>query len=196
VRLIAVPAAERIAQVRSGELDAGFVRNGTAVAGVELLPAWNEPLAVALPAAHALASEPIVHRPQLRDLPLRLIPREDNAAFHDLITRACTDAGFDPLLGPAFTNAQDTLAELGIGSPSWTVLYVSAVDRLPVGRIAFRPLAGRTAHTYLAVPPGPPSLTLRLLLHACAANRVTTSGPVGSRRGRPRQRPSTAQWGA
>jgi DNA-binding transcriptional LysR family regulator len=169
VRLVAASAAERIAQVRSGGLDAAFVRNATAVAGVELLPMWGEPLAVALPATHCLAAEPIVHLPQLRDLPLRLIPREDNAAFHDLIIRACVDAGFDPLPGPAFTNVQDTLAEIGNGRSSWTVLYASAVDQVPVRRIAFRRLAGLTAHTYLAVSPGPPSRPLRLLLHACAA---------------------------
>jgi LysR substrate binding domain len=121
------------------------------------------------PATHCLAAEPIVHLPQLRDLPLRLIPREDNAAFHDLIIRACVDAGFDPLPGPAFTNVQDTLAEIGNGRSSWTVLYASAVDQVPVRRIAFRRLAGLTAHTYLAVSPGPPSRPLRLLLHACAA---------------------------
>jgi len=169
VRLIAAPAAERVARVRSGELDAAFVRNATAVAGVELLPTWDEPLAVALPATHSLAAEPVVHLQQLRDLPLRLAPREDNAPFHDLITRACADAGFDPPPGPAFTNAQDTLAEIGTGPASWTVLYASAIDQLPLRRIAFRPLADLTADTYLAVPHGPPSPSLRHLLHACAA---------------------------
>jgi DNA-binding transcriptional LysR family regulator len=169
VRLVAAPARQRIAQVRSDVLDAAFVRSVSAVAGVELLPMWDEPLAVALPATHPLAAEPLVHLPQLRDLPLRLAPRDDNAPFHDLITRACADAGFDPVLGPAFTNAQDTLAEIGTGPPSWTVFYASAVEQLPARRIAFRPLAGLTAHTYLAVPPGPPAPALRLLLHACAA---------------------------
>lgn len=168
VRLVAATAGERLEQVRSGRLDAAFVRNAGAVAGVELLPMWDEPLAVALPAAHPLAAEPAVTLPQLRDLPLRIVPREDNAGFRDLIERACADAGFDPLPGPAFTNPQDTLAEICTGPPAWTVLYASAAAQLAVRRVAFRPLDGLTARTYLAVPPGPPSCTLRLLLRACA----------------------------
>jgi DNA-binding transcriptional LysR family regulator len=168
VRLVAATAGERLEQVRSGRLDAAFVRNPGAVASVELLPMWDEPLAVALPAAHPLAAEPAVTLPQLRDLPLRIVPREDNAGFRDLIERGCVDAGFDPLPGPTFTNLQDTLAEIGTGPPSWTVLYASAAAQLAVRRVAFRPLDGLTAHTCLAVPPGPPSPTLRLLLRACA----------------------------
>ena len=70
--------------------------------------------------------------------------------------------------GPAFTNPQDTLAEIGTGPPSWTLLYASAAAQLAVRRVAFRPLGGLTAHTCLAVPPGPPTSALRLLLRACA----------------------------
>ncbi len=168
VRLVAATAGERVEQVRSGRLDAAFVRNAGPVAGVELLPMWDEPLAVALPAAHPLAAEPAVTLPQLRDLPLRIVARQDNARFRDLIEQACIDAGFDPLPGPSFTNAQDTLAEIGTGPSSWTVLYASAAAQLVVRRVAFRPLEGLTAHTYLAVPPGPPSPMVRLLLGACA----------------------------
>jgi len=40
---------------------------------------------------------------------------------------------------------------------------------MPAGRVAFRPLAGLTAQTCLAVLPGPPAPALRRLLDACAA---------------------------
>lgn len=168
VRLVAAPARQRLAHVRSGLLDAAFVRNVSAADGVELLPLWREPLVVALPATHPLAAEPIVRLTALRDtaLPLRLVPREVNRPFHDLIIEACRAAGFEPNLGPAFTNVQDTLAEIGAGPPSWTVLYQRAAEQLPVRRIAFRRLAAPTAQTFLAVPPGVPTPTLRLLLDA------------------------------
>jgi DNA-binding transcriptional LysR family regulator len=169
VRLVAAPAKQRIAHVRSGLLDAAFVRNLDGADGVELLPMWGEPLVVALPATHPLAAEPVIRLLALRDLPLRLASREANRPFHDLITEACRAAGFDPLVGPAFTNAQDTLAEIGSGPPSWTVFYESAAKQLPVRRIAYRRLAAPTAQTFLAVPPGAPTPTLRLLLDACAA---------------------------
>lgn len=178
VRLVAATAGERLEQVRSGRLDAAFVRNAGAVAGVEFLPMWDEPLAVALPAGHPLAAESAVTLPQLRDLPLRIVPRQDNAGFRDLIERACIDAGFDPLPGPSFTNAQDTLAEIGTGPSSWTVLYASAAAQLTVRRVAFRALDGLTAHTRLAVSPGPPSPMLRLLLSACAT--ASTQAPMAA----------------
>jgi DNA-binding transcriptional LysR family regulator len=169
VRLVSAPGAERIARVRAGELDAAFVRAVTAVPGVELLPMWQDPLTVALPAAHPLAGRPAIQLAQLSGIPLRLAPRQDNPPFHDLIVGACADAGFEPLPGPPFTTPQDTLAEIGAGPPAWTVLYTAAADLLPVRRVAFRPLAGLTAETCLAVPPGPPGPALRRLLDACAS---------------------------
>ena len=168
VRLVSAPGAERIARVRSGELDAAFVRALTTAAGVELLPMWQDLLTVALPATHPLAAHPAIQLPQLSGIPLRLAPRQDNPPFHDLILGACADAGFDPLPGPPFTTPQDTLAEIGAGPPAWTVLYTAAADLMPVRRVAFRPLAGLTAQTCLAVPPGPPGPALRHLLNACA----------------------------
>jgi DNA-binding transcriptional LysR family regulator len=174
VRLVSVPVAERIARVRAGELDAAFVRAVTTAPGVELLPMWQDPLTVALPAAHPLAAQPTVHLLQLSGIPLRLAPRQDNPPFHDLVLGACADAGFEPLPGPPFTTAQDTLAEIGAGPPAWTVLYTAAVGLMPVYRVALRPLAGLTAQTCLAVPPGPPGPALRHLLAACVSASTTT----------------------
>ena len=85
VRLISAPAAERIAQVRSGELDAAFVRAVTAAPGIELLPTWQDPLTIALPATHPLAAQPTIQLAQLSAIPLRLAPRQHNPPFHDLI---------------------------------------------------------------------------------------------------------------
>ncbi len=168
VRLVSAPLAERIGQVRAGELDAAFARCVTTASGVELLPVWQDPLTVALPATHPLAAQPVIQLPQLSGIPLRLAPRWDNPPFHDLILSACAAAGFEPLPGPPFTTPQDALAEIGTGPPTWTVLYTAAADLLPARRVAFRSLAGLTAQTCLAVPPGPPSPALRHLLAACA----------------------------
>jgi DNA-binding transcriptional LysR family regulator len=169
VRLVSAPAAERVARVRAGELDAAFVRAATTAPGVELLPMWPEPLTIALPATHPLAAQPSIQLSQLSGIPLHLAPRQDNPPFHDLILGACADAGFEPLPGPPFTTTQDTLAEIGTGPPAWTVFYTAAADLMPAHRVGFRPLAGLTAQTFLAVPPGPPGPALRHLLDACAS---------------------------
>ena len=63
VRLVSAPVAERLARVRSGQLDVAFVRAVTTAPGVELLPIWHDPLTVALPAAHPLAAQPARPRP-------------------------------------------------------------------------------------------------------------------------------------
>jgi DNA-binding transcriptional LysR family regulator len=73
---------------------------------LELILVWTDPLVVALPAAHPLAAHPVLSLEQLADLPARLVPRQDNPPFHDLIAQAA-----DRLtLSAPFTNLQDTLA--------------------------------------------------------------------------------------
>jgi DNA-binding transcriptional LysR family regulator len=164
VRLRSAAQPERLAAVRSGELDAAFVRVVTAAPGLELLPVWSDPLVVALPAAHPLAAAPELALPELADLPVRLAPRDRNPAFHDLVT----GAGVALTPGPSFDSLTDCLAEIGTGAPAWTVLYAAAAEGIAARRVVFRPLAGLAAVTSLAVPPGPPTPVVRHLLAACA----------------------------
>ncbi|TGB07301.1 LysR family transcriptional regulator [Streptomyces sp. MZ04] len=167
VRLRRLPFADRLAAVRSGELDAALVRALPRAAELELIPVWSDPLYVALPAGHPLTAEPALRLEQLSDLPLRLAPRENNPPFHDLITDAFRAAGAEPLMGPPFTTFQETLTAIGTSPSSWTVFY--EVVGLPlVPGVAIRPLAEPTLTTMLAVPPGPPGPSLRHLLQAFA----------------------------
>jgi DNA-binding transcriptional LysR family regulator len=175
VRLARSRQEQRLAAVRSGELDAAFVRVLESAPGLELVPVWRDPLVVALPEQHPLAAFDIVRLEQLGELPVRLAAARNNPPFHAMITAALRDAGVDPPLGPPFTTLQDTLAEIGAGPPSWTVFYHRA--QLPlVRRVALRPLGGLTVLTSLAAPPGVPSPQLRMLLAACARAADVTSG--------------------
>ncbi|WP_344472819.1 LysR family transcriptional regulator [Nonomuraea monospora] len=165
VRLHRLGPDERLAAVRSGELEAALVRALSAAPGLELLPVWEDPLLVALPAGHALSADPVLSLEQLGGLPLRLAPRDGNPAFHDLIVGALREAGVEPRLGPPFTTLLDTLTAIGLGEPSWTVFYhVGELPALP--RVVIRALAAPTLTTSLAVPPGPPAPALRHLLQA------------------------------
>ncbi|WP_214417263.1 LysR family transcriptional regulator [Sphaerisporangium fuscum] len=166
VRLRALPHGDRLKAVRTGELDAAFVRAVDDAPGLQLLPGWTDPLVVVLPAVHPLAGQPVVSLTDLAQLPLRLAPRTHNPPLHDLLLAACRQAGFEPKPGPAFTNIQDTIAEIGTGPASWTILYQAAADMVPVRRVTLRPLAGVRVTTSLAVAPGPPGPALRLLLDA------------------------------
>ncbi|MGW0545957.1 LysR family transcriptional regulator [Streptomyces altiplanensis] len=176
VRLRRLPLPDRLAAVRSGELDAALVRALPAAPGLELLPMWRDPLYVALPNDHPLASEPALRLGQLAELPLRLAPRQNNPPFHDLITDAFRAAGTEPLLGPPFTDFQETLTAIGAGTPSWTVFYeVAGLPQFP--RVALRPLAGPALITSLAAPPGPPGPPLRHLLQALASTSADEAAP-------------------
>lgn len=170
VRLSSTPLAERLAAVRSGALDAAFVRALEHAPGLEMVPVWTDPLAVALPAAHPLAGKSVLELTELAELPLRLAPREDNPPLHDLLMRACHEAGFEPMRGEPFTNLQDTMAQIGTSTPSWTILYQAVADLVPVNRVAVRPLAGPNVTTSLAIPPGPPGPALRMLLESARLN--------------------------
>lgn len=170
VRPRRLPLPARLAAVRAGELDAALVRALTDAPGLELLPIWEDPLHVALPAGHPLARSSVLRLEDLADLPLRLAAREDNPPFHDLVSDACRAAGAAPPAGPPFTTFAETLADIGVGPASWTVFYeVAGLPELP--RVALRPLAEPALTTSLAVPPGPPAPAVRHLLDALA--RVT-----------------------
>ncbi|WP_306358140.1 MULTISPECIES: LysR family transcriptional regulator [unclassified Nocardia] len=165
VRPRRLPPAERLAAVRAGELDAALVRALRHAPGLEVLEVWDDPLYVALPAAHPLAAHPGLRLDQLGRIPLRLAARAANPAFHDLITESCRAAGIAPPAGPPFTTLQQTLAEIASGTPSWTVFY--AVSTLPrMHGVAIVPLTGLSVTTALAVPPGPPTPAVRHLLEA------------------------------
>ncbi|MFF9623804.1 LysR family transcriptional regulator [Streptomyces griseosporeus] len=169
VRLAKLPPAERLAAARAGELDAVLVRAlpPGRTAGLESVPVWTDPLYAALPEAHPLAGEPRLRLEQLAALPLRLAPHERNPPFHALITHALRVAGVEPPPAPPFTSLQATLAEIGVGPPSWTVFYeVSGLP--PAPGVVFRRLAGLTVTTSLAFPSGPPAPAVRHLLRACA----------------------------
>ncbi|MDH6580341.1 LysR substrate-binding domain-containing protein [Kitasatospora sp. MAP5-34] len=161
----------RIERVRTGQLDGAFLRGVTTVPGLRLLRLWEDRLVAALPASHQLAEQSAVSLAQLRDLPLRIVPRERNAALYDLVVTACAEAGFRPIMGPPFTTQQDTLAEMAMGEGAWTVLYAANATGAATRRIAFREFAGDgvAVPVRLAVRPDMRPDRLRLLVAACQA---------------------------
>ncbi|MEX2980641.1 LysR substrate-binding domain-containing protein [Streptomyces sp. C36] len=171
LELVTAATDTRLKDVRSGELTATLLRGEREDTGLELLPLWQDPLMVALPARHDLAARDGIDMADLAGLPLRLTPRPRNPALFDLVTRSCRAAGFEPVLGPEFTTVQDTLATIAYGKPSWTVFYAPHADQLPVPGVAFRPLRNPAPamRTYLAVRPDPPGAGLRALIEACHA---------------------------
>ncbi|AZQ75324.1 LysR family transcriptional regulator [Streptomyces luteoverticillatus] len=169
LELVTAATDARLRSVRSGELDATLLRGERPGTGLEFLPLWEDALMVALPARHDLAVRAVVDTADLAGLPLRLSPPSRNPALYDLVTASCREAGFEPVMGPEFTTAQDTLATIGFGMPSWTVFYAPHAEQLPVPGVVFRPLRNPSPvmRTFLAVRPDPPRAVLRALIEAC-----------------------------
>jgi DNA-binding transcriptional LysR family regulator len=165
VRPHRLSAANRLAAVRSGDLDAALVRAARPAKDLNLLHVWTDPLYVAVPVDHQVPSGRTVCLEDLADLPLRLAPRDANAPFHDLITDSLRSRGSEPLLGPPFNTLQQTLTAIAAGPPTWTVFYdVSGLPSIP--GIAVHRLANPTLTTSLAVPQGPVSAGVQHLLTA------------------------------
>ncbi|MGG2464582.1 LysR substrate-binding domain-containing protein [Streptomyces sp. RGM 3693] len=184
LELVTGSTEERLAKVRTGDLDATLLRGERTDPDLEFLPLWQDALMVALPARHELAARETVELARLAELPLRISPPARNPALHDLVMRSCREAGYEPLQGPEFTNAQDTLAAIGYGKPSWTVFYAPHADQLPVPGVVFRPLREPTPtmRAYLAVRSGPPRAGLRALIEASYAAADRDDDPASASR--------------
>ena len=141
-------------RVRAGSLDATIVRGSWPSSGLDLTPLWMDEVVVALPAAHPLAASAEISFASLASLPVRLSPPSRNRPLYELVVSCCREAGFEPVRGPDFTTAQDTLGTLGFGRPQWTVFYRAHANLLPVPGVVFRPLVDPTPRmqTYLATP--------------------------------------------
>ncbi|MFF1821790.1 LysR family transcriptional regulator [Kribbella sp. NPDC058245] len=167
--LISTSTRARLDRVRSGQLDAAFVRGVDEVAGLELIPVWEDALLVAMPATIAPAGQVALR--DLKGLPLRITARRNNPPLVDLVLSACSAEGFEPLLGPTSSSLQDTHAAIGAGAPGWTVIYESHAHLLREGRVVYRHPEPRLAlTTSLAVPAGARiGGRLAMLLAACRA---------------------------
>ncbi|MFC4116187.1 LysR family substrate-binding domain-containing protein [Nonomuraea zeae] len=169
IELISLPVKERLAQLAEGRLDAAFVRAAAPddSPGLRFIPLWDEELVIALPARHPLAERDALSLADLAGLPLRLTGRRDNPALVDAVATACQEAGFQPVSAPAADTLHDTLAAVGSGAPTWTVVYEANAEMTRVPRVVFRRLADRalTLPTSLTVRSAQP--LPRVLLAAC-----------------------------
>jgi DNA-binding transcriptional LysR family regulator len=118
--------AAKLDAIRTGRLDVAFVRNPQPVPGVRTTPVWTEPLDAVVAADHPLAGRSSVSMVGLAEFPLLVTPRDVNPGVHDAVLALAVEAGFDPLLGPPFSNGPDAVALIA-SSNAWTLLSRQAV---------------------------------------------------------------------
>lgn len=81
--------------LRSGDLDLGILRPPVRGEDIELRIVEDEPLILAVPADHRLATEPVVSTPDLRAEGFIGYASKDSVV-NDAVTRSCEAAGFTP----------------------------------------------------------------------------------------------------
>ena len=123
------------AGLRDGSLDIGVLRPPVTGEGLTLRTIEVEPLLLAAPADHRLASEPVVAMADLRSEAFILFA-DTHSAVNDAVLRSCSQAGFAPRTehqAPG-TSALLALVAAGLG----VALVPASVRAVPLAGVVFR----------------------------------------------------------
>ena len=141
--------AQLLDDVRDASVDVGLCRLRDGEAGVDAEVLVHEPLVCALPAAHPLASQPVVRLQQLATEEFVIFRRDDAPRAYDTIVAACHRAGFSPRTSLHGTHDLSQLSIIACG------LAVALMPRLStavtLAGVVYRPLAEEWAVTPLAL---------------------------------------------
>ncbi|PZD71064.1 HTH-type transcriptional regulator CatM [Acaryochloris thomasi RCC1774] len=85
-----------IDQLHSAEIDIGFLYMPAYSTLLEFKRVYREPMALVVPADHAMADRSSASLREFANDIFVLHPRDENPAMHDEILRCCTIAGFSP----------------------------------------------------------------------------------------------------
>lgn len=128
----------QIAALVTGRIDVGLLRPPWADDRVHAISLGSEPMVLAAPDGHRLATTPAVGLDDLRGVPLVCYPVE--ASTHATIVAACAMADFAPTIAH---HAAETHTLLGLVSSGIGVALLPASGcRLPVPGVTYRQLAG------------------------------------------------------
>lgn len=114
--LLNVRSTEQIAQLKAGELDAGFLRLPVVDAGLEIAPIHKEPFVLVVPAGHRLAVIPEFHPRDAQDEDFITYARRWAPGFFDLWTGVFERAGFAPRITQETGEMSTLLALVAAGA--------------------------------------------------------------------------------
>ena len=136
LRELAMP--QQLLQLRSGEIDLGFVRPPVEDAELDAETVLREPLVVALPRGHPLAKLRRVPARRLAAESFVLFQRQPGLVLHHLVVRFCVQNGFTPRVAQEATQSHAVvgLVSAGIG----VALVPESVQRTRMRGVEYRPL--------------------------------------------------------
>ncbi|HEY9723823.1 MAG TPA: LysR family transcriptional regulator [Oscillatoriaceae cyanobacterium] len=142
LRELTTPDLQRA--LETGEVDVGFFRLDASSALLEATPglSWQrmqrDPYVIALPEDHPLAARPAIALGALAQERFVLFPRRLNPGLHDLITRHCREAGFEPRITQEATLMQTLIALVAAGLG--VTFAPTSMQVLRLEGVCYRPL--------------------------------------------------------
>lgn len=138
---------EQLSRLKGGEIDVGVMREIREYAGLSIVPLVLEPLRLAVPKTHPLASMKQVSLAELRSENFVMFPRSSISFLHDHIHRLCHDAGFTPHV---VEEAMQFATILGLVSSNAGIAIVpESIRAIQLPNVAFIPLKEPAAASQL-----------------------------------------------
>jgi DNA-binding transcriptional LysR family regulator len=164
--------------LREGSLDLGVLRPPTSGDGLTTRTIEIEPLVLAVPADHRLATEPVVAMADLRAEDFVLYA-DSHSAVNEAVLRSCRDAGFVPRQEHAAPGTAVLLALIAAGLG--VALVPASVRAAPLTGVLFRDVVdAATVELALAWRAGPPSALVRTVLASLDAAGLFADSPAVS----------------
>ena len=129
---------EQIDALRHGRITLAFNRLMRPVEGLVSEALLTEPLFVALPLDHPLASQPTISLQALADTPLVLYPTGARPSFIDRVHEMCRDCDFTPVVTQEVGDVVHAVALVATGLAATLVPHSATTIGMP--GIAYRPL--------------------------------------------------------
>lgn len=144
IRLFEAPLAQQILGLRTDEYDVGFTYASAGAGGLVVVPAWTDPLALAIPARHPLLAHKRVQLDELLRYPLVLFHPGLAEGAHRQIERLLHSVDSEPVVVEHVASLELMMALVAAG---YGVGFANAshLDRYRHPEVIARPLAGRAA---------------------------------------------------
>lgn len=147
--LTELPTAGQLEALRAGRIDVGVIRPPVREPGLALETIHTEPLVVALPGDHALASREEVALAELLEEPFVLLARREAPGLYESLGQAMADAGGAPHV---VQEAREMQTVVGLVAAGIGVSLVPASVGADAHRgVAYRPVAGAAPTVALAL---------------------------------------------
>lgn len=168
----------QVRAVAERQLDIGFVHPPVVHNALKVESILVEPLIVALPETHRLASEAEVALADLASEALIQFPRSINPSLYDEIVGLCRSSGFSPRIVREATPKQTIIGLVSVGLG--VSLLPACLQNLRRSGVVYRPIQGRTLSidTSIIYRHEQPSPVLKAFLDIVRETTQKDSNPV------------------